>query len=73
MIVKGNSPSTGRAVAYGALDVVTLGLWEVVGTSMEMGAGREDVSRVIIYYDSEDKIKDVQKIGVGKKEEMTGD
>jgi hypothetical protein len=63
-IVKGNAPSTGRAVAHAALDVVTLGLWEVIGTPLEMGAGQEDVSRVIIVYDDKDKIKDIQKIEV---------
>lgn len=72
LIVKGNAPSTGRAVAHGALDVVTFGLWEVIGTPMEMGAGREDVARFLIYYDTEDKIKDLQKIAVGKEEEITG-
>ena len=68
-IVKGNPPSTGRAVAHGALDVVTLGLWEVVGTPMEMGAGMEQHSRVIITYGKDDKIKDVKQIDVKKKEE----
>ena len=72
VIVKGNAPSTGRAVAHGALDVVTLGLWEVVGTPMEMGAGREDVSRVIIYYDATEKIRDLQKIAVDGKDEVSG-
>jgi hypothetical protein len=71
-IVKGNAPSTGRAVAHAALDLFTLGLWEVVGTPMEMGAGREDASRIIIYYDSEQKIRDIQKINVSEKDEVSG-
>lgn len=71
-IVKGNAPSTGRAVAHGALDVFTLGLWEIVGTPMEMGAGREDRSRIIIVYDKDDKIQDVQKVEVGKGDEAKG-
>ena len=66
-IVKGNRPSTGRAVAHAALDVVTLGLWEVVGTPMEMGAAREDISRVLLVYDSEERIKEIQQIEVAKK------
>ena len=70
LIVKGNEPSTGRAVAHGALDVVTLGLWEVIGTPMEMGAGNENTSRYIIYYDQDDKIKQIQKIIHGKKGEI---
>ena len=47
-ITKGNTPSTGRAVAHAGLDVLTLGLWEVVGTPMEMGAAKENHSRIII-------------------------
>lgn len=66
-IVKGNKPSTGRAVAHAGLDVVTLGLWEVVGTPMEMGAANENHSRYVIYYDAEDEIRDIQKIDVSKK------
>jgi hypothetical protein len=30
-----DAPSAKRAVLYGAMDVVTLGLWEVVGTPLE--------------------------------------
>jgi len=72
LIVKGNAPSTGRAVAHGALDILTFGLWEAVGTPMEMGAGREDVSRIIIYYDGDEKIRNIQKIGVTEKDEVSG-
>jgi hypothetical protein len=39
---------------------------------MEMGAGREDRSRVIIVYDKDDKIQDVQKVEVGKGDEAKG-
>ena len=67
LIVKGNAPSTGRAVAHGALDVVTLGLWEVIGTPMEMGAGGEEHSRYVIYYDTQNRIQDIQKIDVKEK------
>ena len=31
----GNKPDAGRAIAHGALDVLTLGLWEVIGTPVE--------------------------------------
>jgi hypothetical protein len=31
----GNEPSAGRAVAHGAMDVLTFGLWEVAGTPIE--------------------------------------
>jgi len=39
---------------------------------MEMGAGSEEKARFIIYYDTEDKIKDLQKIAVGKEKEISG-
>lgn len=71
LIVKGNAPSTGRAVAHGALDLCTLGIWEVIGTPMEMGAGNEETSRIIVKYDEQEKIKDVQKIDINRKEEVT--
>jgi len=32
LIVKGNEPSAGRAIGHGVMDVLTLGLWEVIGT-----------------------------------------
>jgi len=73
IITKGNAPSTGRAVAHGALDLLTLGIWEVVGTPLEMGAGKEEVFRVIIYYDKNEKIKNVQKIIVKNKDEIIAD
>ncbi len=31
----GKEPSTGRAVAHGVMDVLTLGIWEAVGTPIE--------------------------------------
>ena len=31
----GNAPSGGRALGHAAMDVLTLGLWEVVGTPVE--------------------------------------
>ena len=37
MIVKGNAPSGGRAAMNAGLDVFSLGLWEVIGTPLEMG------------------------------------
>lgn len=37
----GNEPSTGRAVLHGGMDVLTLGLWEVVGTPVEATMGEK--------------------------------
>lgn len=59
IIVKGNEPSTGRAVVHGTLDVLSLGLWEIVGTPFEMIEGVETKSSLIIYYDSEERIKEI--------------
>ncbi len=70
LIVKGNAPSTGRAIAHGALDVFSLGLWELIGTPIEMGAGHEDTYRIIIHYDKNDKIKNVEKIKVKESDEI---
>ncbi len=50
---------------HAGLDVFTLGLWEVLGTPLEMGAAGEDRTRYIITYDKEDKIKDMQAIKAG--------
>lgn len=67
LIVKGNAPSTGRAAVHAGLDVLTLGIWEVVGTPLELGAGMEETSRCIITYDKDNKIKDIQMIKVGRQ------
>ena len=61
LIIKGNEPSVGRAVAHAGLDVLSFGLWELIGTPLEMGAATEDKSRYIIIYGEDDKIKDIQK------------
>jgi hypothetical protein len=37
----GNEPSAGRAVMHGTMDVLTLGLWELVGTPVEGSMGTE--------------------------------
>jgi len=44
----GKEPSAGRAVAHGVMDVLTLGIWEVVGTPVERLKG-EKVNMVITY------------------------
>jgi hypothetical protein len=30
-----NEPSAGRAIGHGVMDVLTLGLWEIVGTRLK--------------------------------------
>ena len=64
LIVKGNEPSAGRAIGHGVMDVLTLGLWEVIGTPIEAFAGREEHDRFVLYYDQEDKIERVERFHV---------
>ena len=54
----GNEPSAGRAVAHGAMDVLTLGIWEVVGTPVEAINGTK--YELWITYNNLDEI---EKIG----------
>ncbi|MGH8064534.1 MAG: hypothetical protein ACRERE_04710 [Candidatus Entotheonellia bacterium] len=50
----GNEPSAGRAVGHAVMDVLTLGLWEVVGTPIEAFQGQ--TRRVAITYDRHDRV-----------------
>ncbi len=60
LIVEGNEPSPGRAIMHDMLDSATYGLWEIIGTPIELIAGMESHSRATIYYDSNKKIRDIQ-------------
>ncbi len=51
---RGNAPSTGRAVAHGAMDLLTFGAWEIIGTPIEaLGSSK---FRMTINYNKEDKV-----------------
>ena len=53
----------GRAFLHGAADVVTLGLWEIVGTPVEgVYSGRKMTARVI--FDSKDIVKSAEILSV---------
>ena len=54
---RGNAPSGGRALAHGALDLFTLGLWEIAGTPIEAMQGEKFT--LTIEYDENDKVKKV--------------
>jgi hypothetical protein len=58
----GNAPSGGRAIGHGVMDVLTFGVWEIVGTPVE-GASSGKTIITINYRD--DKII---KLGGGKAE-----
>ena len=61
----GNTPSAGRAIGHGAMDVVTFGLWEVVGTPIEAVSG--DKYELAITYDKDSKVSEIARSKVGKK------
>jgi hypothetical protein len=44
----GNEPSAGRAALHAGMDVITLGIWELVGTPTEALQG-EDFQLVVTY------------------------
>lgn len=66
LIVKGNEASGGRAAMHAGLDVFTLGLWEVIGTPLEMGAANEDWQRLIVTYGPDQNVKNAQSIAITK-------
>jgi hypothetical protein len=62
LIKKGNEKSSGRAWAFAGLDLLTLGLWEVVATPYELAQG-EETYRMLITYDTEGNVVEVQRMG----------
>jgi hypothetical protein len=54
----GDQPSGGRALAHGALDVLTLGIWEIFGTVAEAREGQQ--FHATITYDQDDKVVDIK-------------
>ncbi len=48
--------SAARALMHGALDVCTLGVWEVVGTPVEACMDEEKFFVVKIFYDSKENV-----------------
>ncbi len=50
----GNEPSAGRAIAHGVMDVLTLGIWEIIGTPIEGFQGTKH--RLTVTYDQEDRV-----------------
>ena len=55
----GNEPSAGRAAMHGAMDVLTIGLWEIIGTPVEGLQGEKH--RIAITYDSKDKCCEINQ------------
>ncbi len=58
----GNEPSTGRAVGHAVMDVLTLGIWEIIGTPVE-AIGIEK-KRLMIVYDKDDRVQAINQAPV---------
>lgn len=72
LIVKGNEPSPGRAIMHDELDYATFGLWEIIGTPIELIAGSESYTRATIYYDKDQRVRDIQFEELEKIDDSTG-
>lgn len=55
----GNEPSTGRAIGHGVLDVLTLGVWEIIGTPIEACQGKK--RQVIVNYGPDDRVQGINQ------------
>ena len=55
--VVGNEVSPERAIAHGTADVLTFGLWELVGTPLEAQRGR--AYRMTVTYDADGRAHEV--------------
>jgi len=62
----GNEPSAGRAIGHGVMDILTLGIWEVVGTPIEGFQGEKRQIKII--YDNSDHVKSIT--GTAKKKKF---
>ena len=61
-----------RAFFHGAADVLTLGLWEIVGTPVE-GAYSGDDMAFKVAFDENDKVLEVSPLNDQSQEELTGE
>jgi len=55
---RGNAPSAGRAVGHAVMDILTWGVWEVIGTPVEGLSSSKYY--VTIKYDMEDRVTDIK-------------
>lgn len=55
----GNEPSAGRTMVHVSLDVVTLGLWEIIGTPIEVAFASTEVHTVTVVYGPDMMFKQV--------------
>lgn len=52
--------SAARALMHGVLDVSTLGLWEVIGTPVEVCMSDKTCFSIKVYYDKNDIVKKME-------------
>jgi hypothetical protein len=58
--ITGNEPSAGRAWMHGIFDVLSLGLWEFVGTTYEYA--RVDHGRIDVEYGNDDRVVSITPV-----------
>lgn len=56
----GNEPSVARAFGHAIVDLVTLGIWELAGTSIERS--HEEKFYLAVYYDASDSVTAVKPV-----------
>ncbi len=59
----GNEPSAARAIGHGAMDVLTLGLWELIGTPIEGFQGEN--CEITVCYDENDVVVAINRVPLG--------
>ncbi|SEJ22360.1 hypothetical protein [Nitrosomonas eutropha] len=62
----GNEADAGRAIGHGVMDVLTLGLWEVIGTPIEAMQGHK--RQITITYDKKDHVQSI--VGTAPKRQF---
>jgi hypothetical protein len=61
----GNESSAGRAIVHSAMDLMTLGLWEVIGTPIEIANG--DKFQIAITYNADETVETIRRSDKNKK------
>lgn len=66
LLERSSASNSGRAVAYGAAAVLTLGLSELVTTPLEAGVGDAGERRCRIVYDEDDRVSRIESFDDGE-------
>ena len=61
----GNESSAGRALGHAAMDVMTFGAWEIIGTPIEGFSGSKQ--SLVIEYDDKDQVTKISSGGEKKQ------